>query len=205
MTIEFFHDVLCAWCYAFSPRVRKLVEEFPEIQVIHRAFPLAPEPISISEMFGSKERGKEEILKHWEAANINDDQHRINTQLMMTKDFDYPYSTPGLLACKAAEKQGGQAMHWDYFDRLQKAHLSECRNIADKEVLLDVARELGLNMEQFEKDMESKETMQALQEDIERAMELGVSATPTLVANGHSLAGAVSYQRLRNWYLSLAT
>lgn len=205
MTIEFFHDVLCAWCYAFSPRVRKLVEEFPEIQVIHRAFPLAPEPISIAEMFGSKERGKEEILKHWEAANINDDQHRINTQLMMTKDFDYPYSTPGLLACKAAEKQGGQAMHWDYFDRLQKAHLSECRNIADKEVLLDVARELGLNMEQFEKDMESKETMQALQEDIERAMELGVSATPTLVANGHSLAGAVSYQRLRNWYLSLVT
>jgi len=59
MEIEFFHDVLCAWCYALSPRLRRLTEEFPDIKVIHRGFPLAPEPNDIVQMFGSKEKGKE--------------------------------------------------------------------------------------------------------------------------------------------------
>jgi len=47
-------------------------------------------------------------LGHWRAANENDDEHRIHAELMAKKDFDYPYSTPGLLACKAAELQGGK-------------------------------------------------------------------------------------------------
>jgi len=32
MEIEFFHDVLCAWCYALSPRLSLLTEEFPDIK-----------------------------------------------------------------------------------------------------------------------------------------------------------------------------
>jgi len=139
MEIEFFHDVLCAWCYALSPRLRRLTEEFLDIQVIHRSFPLAPQPEDIVHMFGSKEKGKKDILTHWEAANMNDDEHRINADLMKQRDFDYPYSTPGLLACKAAELQGGQEMHWAYFDKAQEAHLTLCRNVADFDALVDIA------------------------------------------------------------------
>lgn len=203
MVIEFFHDVLCAWCYALSPRVRHLTEEFPEIEIVHRSFALAPEPMDIANIFGSKERGKEEILRHWQAANMNDDEHRINVELMRSRDFDYPYSTPGLLACKAAELQGGSQMHWDYFDRVQKAHFVECRNIADREVLIDVAREVGLDVEKFKADIDSEQVRQMLRTDLERAVELNVDAVPTLFANGHILQGAVPYERLRNWYLAV--
>ncbi|CUT02489.1 DsbA family oxidoreductase [Candidatus Chrysopegis kryptomonas] len=38
--IEFFHDVLCAWCFAISPRIHKLAEENPDVEIIHRAFAL---------------------------------------------------------------------------------------------------------------------------------------------------------------------
>ena len=101
--IEFFHDVLCAWCYVLSPRVKKLIEKYPnEIILIHRAFALAPSERSLEYMFDSKEAAKQEILEHWRAANENDPEHRINAELMETRDFDYPYSMPGLLACKAA-------------------------------------------------------------------------------------------------------
>ena len=58
----------------------------------------------------SKERGKQEVLNHWRTANLNDDEHRINTDPMAQRPFDYPYSMPGLLACKAAEMQGGQRL-----------------------------------------------------------------------------------------------
>ena len=203
MEIEFFHDVLCAWCYALSPRLRRLIEEFPEIKVIHRSFPLAPEPNDIVQMFGSKEKGKRDILQHWKAANMNDDEHRINAELMEQREFDYPYSTPALLACKAAELQGGQAMHWDYFDKVQEAHLTLCRNIADFDVLTDIARELGLDVEKFSADLRSEQAKYLLRLDIDRALELGVEATPTLVANDGTLTGAVPYDSLKRWYLKV--
>jgi len=197
MEIEFFHDVLCAWCYALSPRLRRLTEEFPDIKVIHRGFPLAPEPSDIVQMFGSKEKGKRDILQHWKAANMNDDEHRINAELMEQRDFDYPYSTPALLACKAAELQGGQAMHWDYFDKVQEAHLTLCRNIADFDVLTDIARELSLDVEKFRADLRGEQVKYLLRLDIDRALELGVEATPTLVANDGMLTGAVPYDSVK--------
>lgn len=201
MEIEFFHDVLCAWCYALSPRLRRLTQEFPDIQVIHRSFPLAPEPNDIVQMFGSKEKGKRDILKHWKAANMNDDEHRINAELMEQRDFDYPYSTPALLACKAAEMQGGQEMHWDYFDKAQEAHLTLCRNVADFDVLTDIAIELGLDVDRFRADLRGEQVKYLLRLDIDRALELGVEATPTLVANDGMLTGAVPYDSLKRWYL----
>ena len=144
--VEFFHDVLCGWCYALSPRVRRLVEEHPDVVVEHRCFALAPTPDAIVAIFGSKEAGKAEIPEHWRAANRNDDQHRIRAGLMATRPFDYPWSMPGLKACKAAEVQGGHAAHGDMFDRVQRAHLTECRNIADFDVLRECAKDVGLDV-----------------------------------------------------------
>jgi len=119
----------------FPLRVRQLVRERPEVTVFHRCFALAPTPETMVAILDSKEWGKQEVLNHWRAANLNDDEHRINTDPMAQRPFDYPYSMPGLLACKAAEMQGGPAAHWDIFDRAQRAHLTEYINIADFEVL----------------------------------------------------------------------
>lgn len=205
ITIEFFHDVLCAWCYALSPRVHKLALQYPDqIEIVHRAFALAPEPDGIAQIFGSKERGKSEILDHWRNANRNDDEHRINAELMATKLYDYPYSTPGLLACKAAEMQGGNVMHGKMFDRVQKAHLTECYNINDFEILKMCANEVGLDVVRWEKDYYSNEVKQKLGEDVYQARQFGVNSVPALIANGkHKLSGAQFYPALENWVKSL--
>lgn len=199
-TIEFFHDVLCAWCYAFSPRLRRLVDEFPRVEVIHRCFALAPTPNRIEQMFGSKEAGKAEILNHWRAANENDDEHRICTEDMVCKNFDYPYSMPGLLACKAAEFQGGQKAHWDMFDRIQKAHLTETLNIADEDVLINCAKEVGLDIQRFINDFHADITLQAVEEDNLRARLAGVYAVPTIIINNERiLSGAHKYHTLKDY------
>lgn len=198
MQVEFFHDVLCAWCFALSPRMRRLVAEFPEIEVIHRSFALASDADRLVEMFGSKEAAKREILNHWRNANENDDEHRIHTEDMALRTFDYPYSMPGLLACKSAELQGGQLAHWNMFDRIQKAHLVETQNIADFNVLLQCADEVGLDTERFKNDFESDATLDAIYQDSYRARELGVNAVPSLLINGRKLlSGAHKYETLK--------
>ncbi len=202
--LEFFHDVVCAWCYALSPRVRRLASEYPGLQVVHRAFALAPTPDAIVAMFGSKEAGKREILSHWRAANRNDDQHRINADLMASRPFDYPYSMPGLVACKAAERQGGQPAHWAMFDRVQRAHLTECLNIADLEVLRQCAAEIGLDVARWEQDYYAPATRNDVEQDLARARLYGITGVPTLVAeHKYTLTGAQRYERLKEWLDSI--
>jgi predicted DsbA family dithiol-disulfide isomerase len=198
--IEFFHDVLCAWCFAISPRVRRLAQENPDVEIIHRSFALAPNPDAIVQIFGSKKNGKREILNHWRMANENDDEHRINADLMEQREFDYPYSIPGLLSCKAAELQGGQEAHWKMFDRIQRAHLVECLNIGDFNVLKKCAEDVGLDVEQWEKDFNSEEVFQNLAYDIELARHYGINGVPTLVANKRwGIVGAHKYETLEKW------
>jgi predicted DsbA family dithiol-disulfide isomerase len=84
------------------------------------------------------------------------------------------------------------------YDRLQRAHLVETRNIADPQTLSECAAELGLNLERFKADLESETTLQAVLQDRQEAFALGIFATPTVVLNGTwVLPGAVSVETYR--------
>ncbi len=167
---------------------------------MHRCFALAPTPEAIVAIFGSRAAGKREILEHWRAANANDDEHRINADLMAQRLFDYPYSMPGLRACKAAERQGGQDAHWAMFDRVQRAHLTECHNIADDAVLRACAADVGLDVARWERDYHSPEVHEAVERDLARARSYGITGVPALVAEGrYVLVGAQREERLAAW------
>lgn len=165
---------------------------------MHHAFALAPDRNAIAGMFGGAEEGKDEIMGHWAAAASQPDGEAINVELMRSRSFPYPYSMPGLLACKAAEMQGGIPAHWDMFDRVQKAHAVEARNITDSAVLRDCAAEIGLDVARWEVDFASTEVKQAVEADLREAQQLGVNAVPTLIFNERwILPGAVPESTLR--------
>ena len=183
--IEFFHDCLSAWCYPASPRIRQLARQYPNIQVIQRAFPMAASASLFAELFDNPQQAKREVvMQHWEEARETEQDRRIQCELMMSRDFPYPHSLPSALGAKAAELQGGQTAHWDYFDRVQQAHLTECRNIADYKILADCAESIGLNKEIWLRDVHSERVHTSLREDMAVAEKYGISRNPALVANG---------------------
>jgi len=166
--------------------------------VVHHAFALAPDRNAIARMFGGAEEGKDEIMGHWAAAASQPDGEAINVELMRSRTFPYPYSMPGLLACKAAEMQGGMPVHWDMFDRVQQAHAVEARNIVDLAVLKDCAVEIGLDVARWEVDFASPAAKQAVEMDLREAEQWGVNAVPTLIFNQRwILPGAVPESTLR--------
>jgi len=187
------------WCFLASARLRRLKKEFGDrLEVEHRCFALGPDPGAIARIFGSPEAGKAEILTHWEAARRHPDGETINVEGMRAREFPYPYSMPGLKACKAAEMQGGQEAHWDMFDRVQRAHAVEARNIADPEVLKECAREVGLDLARWERDFAGEEVERRVWADLKSAELRGVYAVPTLIFNDRwKVQGAVPEAFLR--------
>lgn len=183
----------------------ELIEEGIELDVYHHSFALAKEKVDLSKMFGDKERAKKEILSHWKAANDNSDEKLINYELMATRTHDYPYSMPGLIACEAAEIMGGEEAHWDYFDRIQKAHLTECLDITQKEVQMMCARDIGLNEKEFDKLLSDEKTKQLVEKDLELARAWGITGVPSLVIDERYLiSGAQKKEYLRKQLISLA-
>jgi putative protein-disulfide isomerase len=163
------------------------------VQLTHRCFALAPDPMAISRIFGSPEAGKAEILSHWAAAARHPDGERIAVEAMRAQPFPYPYSMPGLKACKAAERLGGPDAHWDLFDRIQHAHAVEARNIGDPEVLASLARDVGLDLPRWRELFASQEIEHAVRRDLEEAARQGIHAVPTVVLpDGTRITGAVS-------------
>jgi predicted DsbA family dithiol-disulfide isomerase len=64
--------------------------------------------------------------------------------------------------------QGGQEAHWAMFDRVQRAHLTECLNIADDEVLRACAAEVGLDVERWARDYHSPQVTELVERDLAR-------------------------------------
>ncbi len=185
ITIEFFHDALSAWAFPFSRRLRQFVADHPHVTVHQRVYPMAQSPDFFSKLFPDPVAAKQEVvMEHWlEARDIENDE-RINCDLMMEQDFPYPYSMPNALGAKAAEVLGGQVAHWDFFDRVQLAHLSECRNIADCEVLADCAQLVGLDEQNWREAVSSDQVKQMVQADMQAAQRYGILRNPALVAEG---------------------
>lgn len=71
------------------------------------------------------------------------------------------------------------------------------RGQADGARALAVAKELGLNMEQLEKDVKSPEVEKTLKQDFSLAEALGLNGTPSYVIGNNVIVGAVGLQGLQ--------
>jgi protein-disulfide isomerase len=82
----------------------------------------------------------------------------------------------------AAKKQG------KYFEMHQRLFTDTGK--ADKAKVLIIAKDLGLDVEQLEKDMESEEVAKALEESRGLAEKLGLQGTPLYLIGDQAIAGA---------------
>lgn len=83
------------------------------------------------------------------------------------------------LASYAAYKQG---KFWEYHDEL----FANMRSLSP-EKFEEIATTLGLDPEQFKKDMSSTAAMQQIQRDMMAAKKVGVRGTPSIYINGRKL------------------
>lgn len=205
LEIEFFHDVICSFCFPMAKRMHDILSEYENIRLTHRSFALAWEVSDLERMFGSHAAAKAEVLHHWEAANQNDDEHRFNIAGMAAQDFPFPHSQPALIAAKAAGMLGGEDSYWLLFDLLQAALFMSNLDIADEATIFQIVRESGLDFEEWLQWFRDPQVKQAVLADLKLAQQYGLGGVPALVVNQkYMFSGAQSQQRIEDFLKKVA-
>jgi protein-disulfide isomerase len=90
---------------------------------------------------------------------------------------------PAAIASIAAERQG---KFWEY----KHALFEHQRDLRNDGIFEQIAEEVGLNMDQFRKDLADPEIQAQIDVDVAQAKKVGVTGTPCFFVNGYKLKGA---------------
>ncbi len=95
---------------------------------------------------------------------------------------------PAALASWAAQQQG---KFWEYQDGL----FENQKQLGD-DLYLELAEDLNLDLEQFNRDRDGDAALEAIEADVKLATGLGASGTPFFVMNGETFSGAVELSKM---------
>jgi protein-disulfide isomerase len=89
----------------------------------------------------------------------------------------HAFAKKAAVAAFAARRQG---KFWEYHDLL----FENGESLSDRK-FRDIARELGLDLERFEKDINDLKIVARINQDIRLGAHMGVRGTPTVFINGN--------------------
>jgi len=92
----------------------------------------------------------------------------------------------------ADTQPGGEAIH----DRLYKAYFVEARNLADVDLLVDIAASVGLLADEARAVLDERRFKDAVDADWAKSHRYGVTGVPTFVAGRYGVVGAQPYEAL---------
>ena len=182
LSVKYFTDPLCCWSWTFEPVFQQLKDEMGKVLSIQY------------HMCG--------LVSSWE--NYNDTVNAVSKPIQMgpiwlqAKQLSGMYindkiwftdppasSYPACTAVKCAGLQSREAEEL-YLFKLREAVMVHGKNIAKREVLMEIATKLAkehpylLNMSVFEKDLTSDMVIDAFRNDMQEAANLGITRFPTL-------------------------
>jgi putative protein-disulfide isomerase len=173
-TLYYVMDPMCSWCWAFRPVLQDVVDRMPEdVAVRYVMGGLAPdsdEPIP--------EPMRDYLQKVWRAI-ANQTGARFNFDFW-TQCRPRRSTWPACRAVLAAGLQG-ELQALEMVDAIQQAYYLQARNPSERDTLVALAAEIGLDRERFEADLSSPRLEELLQIDLGLARRLEVQGFPTLV------------------------
>jgi protein-disulfide isomerase len=114
------------------------------------------------------------------------------------RHFPLPMHKNARLAAAAAGAAGKQGNFFEMGDKLfdTQAVWGETNNA--KETFLGFAKELGLDTAVFEQDLDNADLKQAVQDDQNAGIKLGVNSTPSFFINGTLYPGVLTYDTFKD-------
>jgi len=168
---------MCSWCWGFEP-TRKII------------FETVADRMQIRRMVGGLAPDSDQPMPDSMRLMLQQTWQRIEQSIPGTR-FNYAFwdkcsprrsTYPANRAVIAAREQG------ESFDplmtaRIQQAYYLEAKNPSDNSVLVELAADIGLDVERFAARLESDALQQQLLAEIESTRAMGISSFPSLAVH----------------------
>jgi len=195
MDVHIWSDVVCPWCYLGKRRFEHALALFDhrdEIRVMHRSFQLDPsrprhQTMSRREMLKSKYQLSEQQVR---------DMDTRMEHLADIEGLDYRLTDAGLTgntldAHQLLQLGKARGIQDALIERLYRAYFTEQRSVFDRDSLVTLAGEAGLDQSEARDVLERDAYVDTVNADVLEARALGVSGVPFFVLGGrYGVSGA---------------
>lgn len=195
MQIHIWSDVVCPWCYVGKRRFERALQGFAhrdQVQVTHRAFQLDPtrprgDASSRRRMLMSKYRRS--------AAEVLEMDAKMEA-VAAAEGLEYHLTDANLTgntldAHQLVQLAGTRGLQDAVLERLYRAYFTEQRSLFDRESLVPLAGEAGLDVSEARQALESGAFIDAVAADLNEARSIGVTGVPFFVVDGrYGISGA---------------
>ncbi|MBA2744197.1 MAG: DsbA family oxidoreductase, partial [Chthoniobacterales bacterium] len=168
--IDVWSDYVCPFCYLAEPALARIAEELAEqVEVKWHAFELRPDPVP------TLDPGGEYLRDIWTRA-----VYPMAEQREMTLRLP-PVQPRSRLALEAAEFAREQGTFNEMNRAIFRAFFETGKGIGDREMLLGIARDVGIDGDGLLLALERGEYHQPVIADEQLAHQLGLSGVPAML------------------------
>lgn len=198
LTIDVVSDIVCPWCYIGKRRLERALALRPDVPVEVRWRPFFLNPWVPREgvdrdqyletKFGSVDAYKS-IAKRVEAAAAQE-----GLVYALDKIARQPNTIDAHRLIRWAHERGDAAK---MKQRLMELYFREGADLTNREVLVQAAREVGLDPEKVRKDLASERDVAEVEAEAARANQAGINGVPFFIfGNKIGVSGAQSSEAL---------
>jgi predicted DsbA family dithiol-disulfide isomerase len=194
MRVDIWSDIVCPWCYVGKRRFERALAAFPHrdaVEVVYHSFQLDPRsPRGTS----SPRRAALKAKYGWSDAQADAMDARM-TQTAAAEGLEY-HLDGGVTgntfdAHQVLHLARDRGVQDAVAERLFRAHFTELRSIFDRQSLIDLAGEAGLDRGEVQDALAGDRYADAVKADVERARALGAGGVPFFVIAGkYGVSGA---------------
>lgn len=174
-TLFYIHDPMCSWCYGFNNTWNVVQNSLPKsINVQYVLGGLAADTDEIM-----NEEMRQYIQKNWQKIEMTIPGTQFNYdfwQKCKPKRSTYP-------ACRAviAIKEQKPYLEAKMVQLIQESYYLNAKNPSESDVLIELASQLDIDINKFEKNLNNEKTQCLLEHDLALSKKLGVQSFPSLV------------------------
>ncbi|MDB4866706.1 MAG: DsbA family oxidoreductase [Cohnella sp.] len=194
MKIEVYSDMVCPWCRIGKKNMSDALAQWEQqagetVPVSYRAYQLdpnlPPEGKPFRQNMEAKMGGADRLQPMLQ--RVTD----AGAEIGVTFRFDQVDSMPNTLLAHRITKLLPADRQGQWVDTAMAAYFEQGRNIADMEMLLELAAGMGLDAEDLRKRLEAGEGTSEVQQDFDSAKAIGITGVPFFLINDkYALSGA---------------
>jgi len=192
--IDIWSDLVCPWCYVGKRRFEKALARFDkrdDVQIVHRSFqlnPAAPRDTTSSrrEMLMHKYRLSPEQV-------VEMDARMTQTAAGEGLEFNLEGTLTGNTfdAHQLVHLAAAHGLQDAIVERLFRAYFSEQRSLFDRQSLVDLVADAGLDREEAAAALRENRYADAVNADVALARRIGATGVPLFVFDGrYGISGA---------------